>query len=87
MKLNYKNRQFIINLCEECSSYSQASKIVEALTTLAEQKRIKKIVQDVLLGFKSMCLCEVVGSDRKTQYQKLAQELAFNFIKVVDESE
>lgn len=85
MKLNYKNREFIIKVCEGCNSYHQASVVCDILVKFAEQKRVKKITQDLILEFKSLCLCEVVGHNRESQYEKYAQELAINFIKAIDD--
>lgn len=85
MKLNCKNREFIIKVCEGCSSYNRASKVADALSKFAEQKRVKKITQEIILEFKSLCLCEVVGHNRESQYEKYAQELAINFIKAIDD--
>lgn len=87
MKLNYKNREFIIKVCEGCTSYNQASIVCGILTKFAEQKRVKKITQDVILEFKSLCLCEVVGHNRDYQYEKYAKELAINFMKVIDDND
>ena len=85
MKLNCKNREFIIKVCEGCNSYHQASVVCGILTKFAEQKRVKKITQDLILEFKSLCLCEVIGHNRETQYEKYAKELAINFMKVIDD--
>ena len=85
MKLTYKNREFIIKVCEGCTSYNKAGKVVEILQKFAEQKRVKKIVQDAILEFRSLCLCEVVGHNIESHYEKYAMELAINYIRAIDE--
>lgn len=87
MKLNYKNREFIIKVCENCTSYAQARKVSEILIKFAESKRIKKVVNEVVGEFNALCLCEVVGQNRESKFEQYSKELALKYIKAIDEND
>lgn len=85
MKLSYKNREFIIKVCDDCTSYNQSRKVSEILIKFAESKRIKKVVNEIVGEFNALCLCEVVGHNRESKFEKYAKELALKYIKAIDE--
>lgn len=87
MKLNYKNREFIIKVCENCTSYAQARKVSEILIKFAESKRIKKVVNEVVGEFNALCLCEVVGQNRESKFEQYSKELALKYIKAIDDND
>ena len=87
MFLNNKNKEFIMNVCEGCKSYNASSKLASSLLKFGEQKRIKKLIQEPILEFRTLCLCEVVVEDRESYYEKYARELALNIIDALNEED